>query len=77
MFISVNQVRKKRLNLLNHPVVGSLLHQKWNAFGIWVYLLNLFMYIVFLSFLTAFALEVPNPQADICKYTPLEFVSCC
>ncbi len=61
------QVDRKELKLLKHPVVGSLLHYKWNKFGLIGYIVNLLTYAVFLSLLTAFALLVPNPQSPQCK----------
>ena len=60
------QVQYKRLDLLNHPVIGSLVHHKWFAFGLWGYLLNLLIYVIFLVILTSFALIVPNPQSATC-----------
>ncbi|XP_064387692.1 transient receptor potential cation channel subfamily A member 1 homolog [Halichondria panicea] len=59
-------VDRKELKLLKHPVVGSLLHYKWNKFGLIGYIVNLLTYAVFLSLLTAFALLVPNPQSPQC-----------
>ena len=60
------QVESNRLNLLTHPVVGSLLHYKWRNFGLYGYLFNLLTYCVFLIFLTTFALIVENPRGQAC-----------
>ena len=65
---SVRQVRKERLNLLKHPVVGSLLHYKWESFGMFWFLFNLFTYIFFLMFLTEFALLAPTTLEDACMW---------
>ena len=61
------QVENNRNELLQHPLVTSLLNHKWNRFGAWFYFANLFFYLVYVIFLTAFALVVPNPQDDDCK----------
>ena len=60
------QVQYKRLDLLNHPVIRSLVHHKWFKFGLWGYLLNLLIYVIFVVILTSFALIVPNPQSATC-----------
>ncbi|EGD77528.1 hypothetical protein PTSG_08626 [Salpingoeca rosetta] len=43
--------------VLMHPVVSHLLRQKWLSFGRFVYYLNLFFYLIFVIFLTAFVLD--------------------
>ena len=48
-------------------MVASLLHFKWMKFGLIGYIANLLTYVVFLCFLTAFALVVPNPQSPACE----------
>jgi len=53
------------LDLLKHPLIGSLLHYKWKIFGL-CYFLNLLWYISFLAFLTMFALLVPSPLEPTC-----------
>ena len=62
------QVESEQLNLLKHPVVGSLLHYKWKKFGQYGYFSNLLTYIVFLTLLTAFALVVSHPLEQDCKF---------
>ena len=52
--------------MLTHPVISSLLQHKWFHFGLWFYLLNLLIYIIYLGFLTAFALLVVPPQSNTC-----------
>ena len=52
--------------MLTHPVISSLLQHKWFHFGLWLYLLNLLIYIIFLGFLTAFALVDIPPQSNTC-----------
>ena len=51
------------MDLLKHPLVTSLLRDKWQTYGFIIYFANLFIYLIFLAFLTTFALSVPNPQA--------------
>ena len=60
------QVQHGRLEMLTHPVISSLLQHKWFHFGLWLYLLNLLVYIIFLGFLTAFALVDIPPQSNTC-----------
>ena len=52
--------------MLTHPVISSLLQHKWFHFGLWFYLLNLLIYVIFLGSLTAFALNVVPPQSNTC-----------
>ena len=65
---NILQVQKGRLQLLKHPLVGSLLHYKWKTFGQYGYFLNMLIYVIFLIFLTSFALVTLNPQSQSCKY---------
>ena len=62
------KVELKRLNLLTHPLFGSLLHHEWKKFGQYGYFLNLLTYCVFLIFLTTFALIINNPRTQACKF---------
>ncbi len=62
------QVEKKQKMLLDHPLTVALLKSKWNKFGILGYGFGLLFYIVFLIFLTYFALTSPNPQDSTCKF---------
>jgi len=64
--IPLLQVQYRRLDLLKHPLIGSLLHHKWKVFG-FCYFLNLLWYILFLAFLTVFALLIPSPVEPTCK----------
>ncbi|XP_064407355.1 transient receptor potential cation channel subfamily A member 1 homolog isoform X2 [Halichondria panicea] len=57
-------VNYNRMNLLNHPVVGSLVHHKWKKYGFVLYITNLFVFVSFLVLLTTFALIVPNPKSE-------------
>ena len=54
--------------MLTHPEISSLLQHKWFHFGLWLYLLNLLIYIIFLVFLTSYALLVLPPQSNTCTY---------
>ena len=65
--IYVLQVDSGRLDLLEHPLVGSLLHYKWKNFGMWVYFFNILTYLPFVLSLTTFALVVMSPEYKICK----------
>ena len=61
------KVESKRLNLLTHPLVGSLLHHKWKKFGQYGYFINLLMYTVFVISLTTFAFIIQNPRSQVCE----------
>ena len=61
------KVESQRIDLLKHPLVTSLLNYKWKTYGRYFYFGNLLIYIIFLLFLTAFALTVINPLEPICK----------
>ncbi|CAI8048714.1 Transient receptor potential cation channel subfamily A member 1 homolog [Geodia barretti] len=60
-------VASAQIDLLKHPLVTSLLDYKWRTYGRYVYFGNLFIYVVFLVFLTAFALTSPNPVSRTCR----------
>ena len=55
-------------NLMKHPLVISLLDYKWKKFGRYIFFGNLFIYITFLVFLTAFGLVVLSPVERPCKH---------
>lgn len=63
------QAKQGRSELLEHPLVTSLLDQKWNKLGAWCYFTNLLVYVAFVFFLTMFALAVRNPLSDSCKHS--------
>ncbi|XP_045195782.2 transient receptor potential cation channel subfamily A member 1 homolog [Mercenaria mercenaria] len=54
-------VTKKRTELLDHPLVSALLKKKWTSIGLIFYLLNIFLYVLYLAMLTGFALDVKAP----------------
>ncbi|XP_067947890.1 transient receptor potential cation channel subfamily A member 1 homolog isoform X2 [Watersipora subatra] len=54
-------VRSAREDLLAHPLVTSLLRHKWHTVGRYFYYFNLILYLVFLIFITGFALSLPAP----------------
>ncbi|XP_053398040.1 transient receptor potential cation channel subfamily A member 1 homolog [Mercenaria mercenaria] len=54
-------VTKKRTELLDHPLVSALLKKKWTSIGLIFYLLNVFLYVLYLAMLTGFALYVQAP----------------
>ncbi len=56
-----------RTDLLKHPLVTSLLKLKWITYGRQAYFFNLFIYIIFVIFITSFALLSLNPQSSTCK----------
>ncbi|XP_070189214.1 transient receptor potential cation channel subfamily A member 1 homolog [Littorina saxatilis] len=60
LFIMVSSERE---DLLDHPLVTSLLHHKWNTFGRFFYYLSMFIYCIFLTFLTGYIVQTDPPQA--------------
>ncbi|XP_053389084.1 transient receptor potential cation channel subfamily A member 1 homolog, partial [Mercenaria mercenaria] len=54
-------VKNKREELLDHPLVSALLKRKWFSVGLVFYLLNLMLYLLFLTMLTGFALDIKAP----------------
>uniref|UniRef100_T1JBU7 Ion transport domain-containing protein n=1 Tax=Strigamia maritima TaxID=126957 RepID=T1JBU7_STRMM len=47
-------VQNGRVELLSHPVTQQYLQMKWDSYGMYFHLANLFVYIIFLFFLTLF-----------------------
>ena len=54
-------MKYERTNLLQHPVTRELVSYKWKAYAMPAFLINLAIYLVFLAFLTAFAVVIPLP----------------
>jgi maltodextrin utilization protein YvdJ len=52
-----SQVQYKREELLCHPLVRSLLRQKWIKQGRTFFFTNLLLYVLFLIFLTSYMLS--------------------
>ena len=61
------QVEHNRIELLEHPVIGSFLHMKWNRIGFWYYIFTLVLFVSFLASLSLFSLIVNRPSSAICK----------
>ena len=57
LMIMANEEQK---NLLRHPLCMSLVRRKWMKYGRYIYYSGLISYLVFLAFLTSFALLSPN-----------------
>ncbi|KAK7066886.1 Transient receptor putative cation channel subfamily A member 1 [Halocaridina rubra] len=54
-----------RLELLMHPLTQRYLEMKWQAYGKCIHLCNLFMYLLFLSLVTIFAVGVLGHKCSI------------
>ncbi|XP_076357640.1 transient receptor potential cation channel subfamily A member 1 homolog isoform X2 [Tachypleus tridentatus] len=54
-------VRMKQQTLLGHPLCTSLVNYKWKRYGRYVYYGDLFIYLIFLTFLTGYVLTTPPP----------------
>ncbi|KAL8579599.1 hypothetical protein ACOMHN_025552 [Nucella lapillus] len=59
LFIMVTSEREL---LLAHPLVLSLLNHKWTTFGRFSYYLSLFIYCIFVTFLTGYIVHAHPPQ---------------
>ena len=62
--------------LMKHPLVISLLDYKWKKFGRYIFFGNLFIYLIFLMFLTAFGLVVLSPLERPCKHILYKIFVC-
>ncbi|XP_077977581.1 uncharacterized protein LOC144433145 [Glandiceps talaboti] len=69
----VQLITHKQVNLLGHPVVTSLLRQKWNNYCQQIYYSGLFVYLVFVVFLTGYMLTTPPPYYFYSKNGTLEW----
>ncbi|XP_065649233.1 transient receptor potential cation channel subfamily A member 1 homolog isoform X2 [Hydra vulgaris] len=61
-------VQNERTRLLSHPLVTYLLRRKWNSSGRYVYYTRLFIYIIFLMFVTFYALSVHDDCKKNCDW---------
>ena len=52
--------------MLQHPVTRELVFHKWKAYAMPVFVINLAIYLVFLAFLTAYAVYIPLPTEYSC-----------
>ena len=62
--------------LMKHPLVISLLDYKWKKFGRYIFFGNLLIYLIFLVFLTAFALVILSPVERPCKHILFKIFVC-
>lgn len=61
------QAEHKCEGLLQHPLVVTMLNEKWFQFGAQLYVWNLLLYILQVLFLTAFSLSLPHPLSPSCE----------
>ncbi|KAI0226875.1 hypothetical protein LSAT2_022672 [Lamellibrachia satsuma] len=54
-------VKHHQEDLLAHPLVTSLLRYKWDSFGRYFYYINLFLYCIFVTFLTGYVVNTKAP----------------
>jgi transient receptor potential cation channel subfamily A protein 1 len=52
-----DMVQFKRKDLLIHPLAKKLLNLKWKKFGIFIFMINFLLYLVFLNCLTIFMIK--------------------
>ncbi|ROT68773.1 Transient receptor potential cation channel subfamily A member 1 [Penaeus vannamei] len=55
----------RRVELLMHPLTQKFLEMKWQAYGKYIHLSNLFVYLVFLALVTIFAVGVLGQQSFV------------
>ena len=53
------QVKHERVDLLDHPLVVSLLNHKWRRLGRYFFWTSLFFYLLFLALLTGYVTVTP------------------
>ncbi|XP_042871223.1 transient receptor potential cation channel subfamily A member 1-like [Penaeus japonicus] len=58
-------VESGRVELLMHPLTQKFLEMKWQAYGKYIHLSNLFVYLVFLTLVTIFAVGVLGQQSFV------------
>ncbi|XP_076043693.1 transient receptor potential cation channel subfamily A member 1-like [Oratosquilla oratoria] len=58
LFACNAMVNSGRVDLLMHPLTQKFLEMKWSAYGRYIHLVNLFIYLLFLSMVTIFAAGV-------------------
>ncbi|ROT81991.1 Transient receptor potential cation channel subfamily A member 1 [Penaeus vannamei] len=58
-------VESGRVELLMHPLTQKFLEMKWQAYGKYIHLSNLFVYLVFLALVTIFAVGVLGQQSFV------------
>ncbi|XP_047477382.1 transient receptor potential cation channel subfamily A member 1-like [Penaeus chinensis] len=58
-------VESGRVELLMHPLTQKFLEMKWQAYGKYIHLSNLFVYLVFLALVTIFAVGVLGHQSFV------------
>ena len=64
MSVLSKMVEYKRLDLLVHPVASKYLSNKWNTYGLWVYLLSFIQQLAVSILLSAFISVVPNSNVE-------------
>ena len=64
------QAEHKCEGLLQHPLVVTMLNEKWFQFGAQLYVWNLLLYVLQVLFLTTFSLSLPHPLSPSCETTP-------
>jgi len=69
-----------RRDLLQHPLVESLLQQKFRQFGMYSFVINLLFYLLFLFFLTFYVVDNRNTTtasglSDTAQYVVVGFSS--
>nr|XP_053649086.1 transient receptor potential cation channel subfamily A member 1-like [Cherax quadricarinatus] len=57
-FLPQAMVESGRVELLMHPLTQTFLEMKWQAYGRYIHLSNLFVYLVYLFLVTVFAVGV-------------------
>ena len=74
--LTIPQVESKQTDLLTHPLVTSLLNYKWVHYGQYLYLANICLYLLFLAFITTFAVFAPAPNSRICERKIILVMNC-
>lgn len=49
--------------MLGHPLSMALVRHKWNNYGRYIYYFTLFLYFMFVIFLTDFMINTPAPYS--------------
>ena len=70
IMIDIVQVKYERLGLLQHPLIYRYINYKWWKMSFPVFMFYLLLYILFLIFLSSFAITVPRPgpNNEYCEF---------
>lgn len=67
-------VKSGQVDLLLHPLTQKYLEMKWHAYGMYVHLFNMFIFLLFLGMVTTFSAGVLGKYEIIAEDQDLNFL---